>query len=246
MRDAISLFELCASEDHRVDAAQVRAVAGVAGRETSARIASAVITGQLDVIFTEIAEIFNSSKDITAFWQELVSFYRDMLVLKSINDAVTYLDLTAEEYEETRAVAARFTRGMLLWHCSLLDDAYVSMQRNIVSKRLCAEFTLIRMAQKPDDTPAALAARVAALEEALASLSFKSSAAPLKQGKVIHGLTVYDANGTLPEICRSKGIAEILVSSREIPEEKLADIRTLCGELNISLKRAQIKIEPID
>jgi len=52
-----------------------------------------------------------------------------------------------------------------LWHCSLLDDAYISMQRNIVSKRLCAEFTLIRMAQKPDDSLKAIAARVAALEE---------------------------------------------------------------------------------
>lgn len=177
MRDAISLFELCAAEDHRVDAAQVRAVAGIAGRETSACIASAVIAGKLDVIFTVIAEIFNSSKDITVFWQELVSFYRDMLVVKSIQDAEAYLDLTAEEYEETRAVAAHFTREMLLWHCSLLDDAYVSMQRNIVSKRLCAEFTLIRMTQKSDDGPAALAARVAALEDA-------RSAAPVRPAVV--------------------------------------------------------------
>jgi UDP-GlcNAc:undecaprenyl-phosphate GlcNAc-1-phosphate transferase len=69
---------------------------------------------------------------------------------------------------------------------------------------------------------------------------------PLKQGKVIHGLKVYDANGTLPEICRSKDIEEILVSSRDIPEEKLVEIKGLCGELNVSLKRAQIKIEPID
>lgn len=172
MRDAVSLFELCASENRVVDAERVLATAGIVGRKTAARIASAVVSGQLDVIFTEISDIFNSSKEITAFWQELVSFYRDMLVVKCIRDAAAYLDLTPEEYEETCSVAGRFTREMLLWHCSLLDDAYVSMQRNIVSKRLCAEFTLIRMSQKPDDTTAALAARVSVLEDKILTCNY--------------------------------------------------------------------------
>jgi UDP-GlcNAc:undecaprenyl-phosphate GlcNAc-1-phosphate transferase len=69
---------------------------------------------------------------------------------------------------------------------------------------------------------------------------------PLKQGKVVHGLKVYDANGTLPDICRSKEVAEILVSTNEIPAEKLEGLRSLCEGLDISLKRAQIKIEPLD
>ncbi len=173
MRDAISLLELCASEDHRVNTAQVRAVAGITGRETAAFITSAVKAGDLDNIFTSIADIYNSSKDITVFWQELVTFYRDMLVVKSIEEAESYLDLTSEEYKITMAVASGFTREMLLWHCSLLDDAYVSMQRNIVSKRLCAEFTLIRMTQKPDDSLKAIAARVATLEDVVSNSALR-------------------------------------------------------------------------
>jgi len=69
---------------------------------------------------------------------------------------------------------------------------------------------------------------------------------PLKQGKVIHGLKVYDANGTLPDICHSKSVTEILISSSEIPPEKLENLKSLCNGLNISLLRAQLKIEPID
>jgi UDP-GlcNAc:undecaprenyl-phosphate GlcNAc-1-phosphate transferase len=69
---------------------------------------------------------------------------------------------------------------------------------------------------------------------------------PLKQGKVIHGLKVYDANGTLPEICQNKSVTEILISTNEIPPEKLDGLRTLCDGLNISLKRAQMKIEALD
>ncbi len=69
---------------------------------------------------------------------------------------------------------------------------------------------------------------------------------PLKKDKVIHGLKVYDGNGTLEDICREKEIAEILISVRNMPPEKLKAIRAICFDSNITLKRAQIKIEPVD
>jgi UDP-GlcNAc:undecaprenyl-phosphate GlcNAc-1-phosphate transferase len=69
---------------------------------------------------------------------------------------------------------------------------------------------------------------------------------PLKKGKMINGLQVFDANGSLPDLCRDKEIAEILVASRKIPRERLGELREVCREANISLKRAQIKIESLD
>ena len=69
---------------------------------------------------------------------------------------------------------------------------------------------------------------------------------PLKKDKVIHGLTVFDGNGSLAEICRTKDIAEILISVRNMPPEQLKRVREICRETNVILKRALIKIEPVD
>ena len=69
---------------------------------------------------------------------------------------------------------------------------------------------------------------------------------PMKKDMVIHGLKVFDGNGTLDDICRDKEIAEILISVRNMPVEKLKNIREICRDSNITLKRAQIKIEPVD
>ncbi len=69
---------------------------------------------------------------------------------------------------------------------------------------------------------------------------------PLKTGKVIHGLTVFDGNGPLPTICEEKEIEEILIACRQITPERLKYVRELCSEQNISLRRAQLKIEAID
>lgn len=69
---------------------------------------------------------------------------------------------------------------------------------------------------------------------------------PLKKDKVIHGLRVYDANGSLAEICRKKEIAEILISARNISPDRIRHVRELCIDTDVLLKRAHFKIEPLD
>jgi UDP-GlcNAc:undecaprenyl-phosphate/decaprenyl-phosphate GlcNAc-1-phosphate transferase len=69
---------------------------------------------------------------------------------------------------------------------------------------------------------------------------------PLKKGKVIHGLKVYGGNGSLESICRQNDVQEILLSFRNISPERLKEVRVICDEANVSLKRALMKIEPVD
>ncbi|MBS1797551.1 MAG: glycosyl transferase [Acidobacteria bacterium] len=69
---------------------------------------------------------------------------------------------------------------------------------------------------------------------------------PLKKGKVIHGLKVYGGNGSLDAICRENDVQEILISFRNLSAERLREVRGICDEANVSLKRALIKIEPVD
>jgi len=69
---------------------------------------------------------------------------------------------------------------------------------------------------------------------------------PLKKDKVIHGLKVYGGNGSLESICRQNDVQEILLSFREITPERLKEVRDICDEANVSLKRALIRIEPVD
>jgi UDP-GlcNAc:undecaprenyl-phosphate GlcNAc-1-phosphate transferase len=69
---------------------------------------------------------------------------------------------------------------------------------------------------------------------------------PLKKDKVIHGLKVYGGNGSLAKICYDNAIEEILITSIKITPERLREIRQTCAEAEVSLKRAQLKIEPVD
>ena len=69
---------------------------------------------------------------------------------------------------------------------------------------------------------------------------------PLKKDKVIHGLRVHGGNDSLQQICRDHQVQEILLSVRNVSPERLREVRTICQETEISLKRALLKIEPLD
>lgn len=69
---------------------------------------------------------------------------------------------------------------------------------------------------------------------------------PLKKGKVIHGLKVFGGNGSLQTICLENNVQEILLSFRNISPERLKEVKEICEKTEVSLKRAQIKIEPVD
>ena len=182
MRDAISLLELCGGTRKKIDVATVNEMMGSGGREEMLAIVEAIATADYDAIFAAISEAVASSRDLSVFWQDLISVYRDLLVIKTTSNATSYLDLTDTEAVKLSELASRFKKGTLLAHCHLLEDALFAMQSANAVKRMVAELTLVRMCDPALDTSAeGLLARVERLEDALASGAPAISAAPVKK-----------------------------------------------------------------
>lgn len=171
MRDAVSLFELCAGGGAEVTEEHAREVLGVSGYSVSCDVANAVARKDMKTIFAIVAKIAET-KDIAVFWQELLSFWRDMLVCKYAEDFKSYLDLTESEAEMLSAVCARFSLGGLVHQSGILDDAMRVMTRSPQTKRVTAELAFVKMCNPAADfSPEALMARVAELEDKIKLMS---------------------------------------------------------------------------
>ncbi len=169
MRDAISLLELCAGSNREITPEVVNESVGVTGRDSMLQTVKAIADADYDALFAQIDEIVKSSKDIAVFWQDLISVYRDMLVVKTTAGAVNYLDLTDHETRQITEAAARFRKETLLYHCKLLEEALFSMQKANAVKRIVAELSLVRMCDETlDSSNEALLSRVAKLEDRVA------------------------------------------------------------------------------
>ena len=178
MRDSISLLELCASAGEKITVNTVNETVGSAGRETMMDIARAISEKNFEFLFGELDSVVNSSKDITVFWQDLISLYRDLLVVKTVRDSAKYLDLTDFEAENLALLAERFSREMLIYHCKMLEEALASMQTSGAVKRIIAELCFVKMCDDNLSTSnEALLLRISKLEAKLASGNF--AAAPI-------------------------------------------------------------------
>ena len=173
MRDAISLLELCAGSREKITAELVNNTLGTGGRDKTEETVRAIATNDFDTVFGAVEDVVRSSKDIAVFWQDLISFYRDMLVIKTTSEAKKYLDLTDDEVERLKNTAALFTKETMLYHCRILDDTYYAMQKAGFAKRTVAELALVKMCDTSLEISVdSVLARVSKLENMITAGNF--------------------------------------------------------------------------
>jgi len=170
MRDAISLLDLCAAGRRLIDDELVCETVGISGREKLLDVVRAIANKDYEKIFEEVDETVRSSRDILVFWQELISVYRDLLIVKNSKEPARYLDLTDSESEYLHSIAKLFSAELLTYHTEMLNDALFTLTRANSVRRIVAEMTLVRMCDaKLSNSSGSMLARISALESAIAS-----------------------------------------------------------------------------
>ncbi len=186
MRDAISLLEVSAGQNHEVNIPRVRECAGISGRENIINTVKAIATKDWDTLFSVISDLVASSMNISVFWQDLIAFYRDMMLAKATKNALSNYELTEDEIAETKECASLLTLETIMYHSRLLDKALGEMQSKTCDQRICAELTLVRMSEGrlATDTEALLS-RISELEGKVNMLSaqLKSGAITVNESK---------------------------------------------------------------
>ncbi len=176
MRDAISMLELCSGEHEEITTGVVIETTGINSRESVVKTLNAIISKDYEAIIDQINTLHTSSLDIGVFWNDLLSYYRDMFVIKNTTSPKNYLDVTENEFEEIKAMSSKFTNAVISSHINQLEDCFYAMQRPNASKRITAEMALIRMCDnKLTTTNEVLAERISALEDKIATGSYAVS-----------------------------------------------------------------------
>ncbi|MBQ8387799.1 MAG: DNA polymerase III subunit gamma/tau [Clostridia bacterium] len=168
MRDAISLLELCAGGGRAVTPELVNETVGSTGREGTMQMAEYIAAKNYDGIFAQIADTVRSSKDLSTFFNDMLSLWRDLLVFRTLPDPSRYLDLTESEAARLAEISKIFTRETLLWQSGIMERAVADMKNPGASKRTTAELALLKMCDEQlDSSSEALLSRISKLETAL-------------------------------------------------------------------------------
>ncbi len=173
MRDAVSLLELCAGSRAVVDADLVSNTVGMGDRNIAYSLIEAIGKSDYRKVYSIVHKIVMGSGDVSVFWQELIDSYRDMMVVKTIENAKEYLDLTDVEYQTLKKVSEDFSMPKLYYHADILEEALGNMQKVVNSKQSIAEIALTRMcAPSLSTTNEALLLRIEELEKKISLMKY--------------------------------------------------------------------------
>jgi len=172
MRDALSILDRCVGSENKITVDAVLNCTGSAGASYVRTLAKAISERNSGKCLEIIDELYSSSKDMSRLCEEVISLFRDMLIVKTTETPEKILAYTKKEAEELREISSLYSPENILYCIDTLESCLLKMTRS-ASKRTEAEICFIKLcdASLSDSTEAVLQ-RIAALEAKLKSGAF--------------------------------------------------------------------------
>lgn len=166
MRDALSILDLCAAAGETITEQTVAEVCGMAGREYLFELSGALRHQEADRALELINRLHSGSVDMQRLCEELISHYRNLMILKTVRDPKGLIVCPPAEYEQLKSRAAEYELETILYALRLLQETLDRMGKG--NRRAELEMALIRLCS-PElcDRKEALLERIARLERSM-------------------------------------------------------------------------------
>ena len=221
LRDALGYLELCAASGKRLDEKTVSSLLGTSSYDTLISIIDAISSKNIAETFKLLDDAYGRVNDISVLWFELVSVYRDILIMKATGSP-SYTEATPSQAARLSTVTGRFNREKLMYAIKTLQEAIHMMQRSPSQKRVIADMCAVKLCDERLDTGAdALAARIASLEDEVAmsgavgrpQIAPQPAPEPVKAAETVikePEKAPEKASGKAPTLTASKKFADIV------------------------------------
>ncbi|MBQ9860771.1 MAG: hypothetical protein IJO75_00765, partial [Clostridia bacterium] len=142
---------------------------GMAGREHLFRLARAVREHDGTTALTVLGALYDGSKDMERLCVEMIEFYRNLMIVKSVRKSEDLIAVSPAELQELHSEAETLTLGAVLHILDVLQGTLDRLKGG-VSRRVEMETTLLRLCEpRLDSTPESLLRRIEDLEAGMVS-----------------------------------------------------------------------------
>lgn len=198
MRDALSILDQAMGKSKQVNALTVCETVGMAGTGYINEIADHIANKDCAALMKLVSELYANSKDMLRLCDELIGYFRSIMILCTVKNADGLIVASEAELSELKQSASRFTAAQSIENLNMLQESYEKMTRG-VNKRVEMETVLIRMCgyasgsaggspspvaadrpvrQEQSAAIASLLTRIESLEKAIRSGAVQAAAAP--------------------------------------------------------------------
>lgn len=188
MRDALSMLDQVVSysgDEMTVEDALL--VTGSIGQDVFYQMAEALLTKEVGNILMLLEELMKEGKDAFRLTEDLITFFRDLLLMNTAPELDELLELASAE-EKFKHLAEQFSIDKLYQYIDILSATQQEMRLSNHAK-VYLETALLKMSQVSEDAVSTHAVDMTPFEMKIEQLEQKVNALEqqLRQGVVING-----------------------------------------------------------
>lgn len=167
LRDALSLLDQCMGRANPVTQQTVTDTAGLTGRAHLLELADAAAEQNCSKALSIIEQLHNASKDMVRLCEELISHFRNLMLLKTVENPREMIVVPEDEYTLLDRQAHHFSFPVILHVLEVLQECQEKMFQG-GNRRVELEMALVRLCSPElDDSTASLLRRIENLEKAV-------------------------------------------------------------------------------
>lgn len=181
MRDALSLLDLCASANRNITEQTVYEICGMAGRDYLYGLCDKIRECDTEGALMLIDKLYGASVDMVRLLSELISHYRNLMIMKTVSIDKKPIICSSSERKELERQARLYDLKDIIFALDLLQQTLPRMKN--ANRRCEMELAVIKLCSPSlCGSLEALQVRVAALESGTRTVSAVEQK-PLKQEK---------------------------------------------------------------
>lgn len=146
MRDALSILDQVVSySEGTMTVEDALFITGSIGSEAFVHIARALVEGDVNAALSQLEQLVMDGKDPVRLMEDLVTFFRDLLIMKHVPDAQDIVEL-ADVTDEVKALAEQYSQERLYQSIQIATEMQQEMRFSNHAK-IYVETALIRLSQ---------------------------------------------------------------------------------------------------
>lgn len=177
LRDGLSILDQCAGKSKKITADIVSDAAGLAGREALYDLSDAVFSKSSAKALDTIASLYNGSYDMERLCSEMISHFRNFLIVKTVKNSRELIVCTDDEFDTIKDYASKFTLESIIYSLDLMQNT-LAVIKSGANARIEMEMTFVKLCNPLlESSNESLLERISALELAVktGNIGFKNS-----------------------------------------------------------------------
>ncbi|MEI3541312.1 MAG: DNA polymerase III subunit gamma/tau [Acutalibacteraceae bacterium] len=134
MRDALAILDKCIGVSKKITVEIVSKTVGIASQEQVYEIIEAILKESPEIALAAIDNFDKHSKDMSRLTFELISNFRNIMLIKTLKSAQNLLIISDEDYKKLKDLAEKVTLETIIFIMDTLQQSFEKMSKGCDAK----------------------------------------------------------------------------------------------------------------